>query len=262
MKTVILCGGQGTRLQEATRGLLPKPMISVGGHPILWHIMKLYGHYGIKDFVLCLGHLAHVIKDYFLNYRARNSDITVDLSRPESLRFHGNTVDLDWRVTLAETGPDAMTGSRLAKVKKYLDGQTFMLTYGDGVADIRIDELLAFHRRHGKLATITGVLPIGRFGKLEIEADKVVSFEEKPLADETGRINGGFMVLEPGVFDYVSEANDCVLEQSPLRNLATDGEMMVYRHNSFWQCMDTPRDLLYLENLWSSKRSPWHVWND
>ena len=153
-----------------------------------------------------------------------------------------------------------MTGARLAMVKKYLSDQTFMLTYGDGVADIRIDELLSFHRAHGKVATITGVLPIGRFGKLETEGERVVSFEEKPLADETGRINGGFMVLEPGVFDYVSEDRDCVLEKKPLQNLATDGELMVYRHAGFWQCMDTPRDLLYLEELWKAGNPPWRVW--
>ena len=235
-------------------------MISVGEHPMLWHIMKLYAHYGVKDFILCLGYLGYVIKDYFLNYQARHSDITVKLDQSENIEFHGSSVELDWSVTLAETGLECMTGARLAMVKKYLSDQTFMLTYGDGVADIRIDELLSFHRAHGKVATITGVLPIGRFGKLETEGERVVSFEEKPLADETGRINGGFMVLEPGVFDYVSEDRDCVLEKKPLQNLATDGELMVYRHAGFWQCMDTPRDLLYLEELWKAGNPPWRVW--
>ncbi len=258
MKAVILCGGKGTRLQEATGGLKPKPMVEVGGRPILWHIMKTYAHHGIREFVLCLGHLGNHIKDYFLHYEAMNSDFTVRLGRTESLTYHKTHPENDWTVTLADTGQEVMTGARLARVRRYLGDEPFMFTYGDGVADIDIQALLAFHRSHGKIATVTGVLPMGRFGRLNIEQDAVVAFEEKPVGEQ-GYINGGFFVLEPGIFDYLSEDPSCIFERDPLEGLARDGQLMVFRHDGFWQCMDTYRDLLLLEQLWASG-APWRIW--
>ncbi len=258
MKAVILCGGKGTRIQEATGGLKPKPMVEVGGRPILWHIMKIYSHYGIRDFVLCLGHLGNQIKDYFLHYEAMNSDFTIRLGRTESLLYHNSHPENDWSVTLADTGQETMTGARLTRVRKYVGAETFMFTYGDGVADVDLRALLEFHKRHGRIATVTGVQPVGRFGRLNIDGDAVVAFEEKPVG-EHGYINGGFFVLEPEVFEYVSEDPSCIFEREPLENLARDGQLMVYKHDGFWQCMDTYRDLLLLERLWQ-EGAPWRVW--
>lgn len=262
MKVVLLCGGQGTRIQEATGGIKPKPMVEVGGRPLLWHIMKVYSHHGLSDFVLCLGYLGHVIKTYFLSYEAHNSDLTIRLGSEGGITYHRPHSEKDWTVTLADTGADTMTGGRLAKVERYVKGETFMLTYGDGVSDVDLKSLLDFHRSHGRIATITGVHPIGRFGRLTVDGQKVTSFEEKPMDELGGRINGGFMVFEPGVFDYLSTDAGCVLERVPLERLATDGQLMMYAHDGYWQCMDTYRDLLLLEKLWETGAAPWRVWKD
>lgn len=259
LKAVILCGGQGTRLQEATAGLKPKPMVDVGGRPILWHIMKGYAHHGILDFVLCLGHLGGVIKHYFLNYEAMNSDFTIDIAASRAIEYHRRPSETDWRVTLAETGQQSMTGSRLAQVARYVGDQTFMTTYGDGLSDVNLGSLLEFHRKHGKIATVTGVQPLGRFGRLQLAGDRVAAFEEKPPGDGA-YINGGFFVFEPAIFDYLSADAGCVLEREPLERLAHDGQLMMYRHDGFWQCLDTYRDLLLLEQLWAEGRPPWRVW--
>lgn len=254
MRTVILCGGKGTRLQEATGGVIPKPMVRIGGRPILWHIMQRYAANGHKDFVLALGHQQEVIRDYFLRYDEHNADVEVCLL--------GGVIPLaphkeDWTVILSDTGQDTMTGGRLARVRPYVEDETFMVTYGDGLADIDLDALLAFHRAHGKIATVTGVRPPGRFGRLDVRSEhgegEVVSFAEKP-AD--GRVNGGFFVFEPRVFDYLGTDSACVLERGPLEWLARDGELRMFAHDGFWQCMDTYHDLLALEGLWATK-APW-----
>ena len=261
MKTVILCGGQGTRLQEATGGLKPKPMVEVGGRPILWHIMKGYAAQGHKDFVLCLGHLGNIIKDYFLHYEAMNSDFTLHMGSTNEIHYHHKHAEADWTVTLADTGLQSMTGARVARVQKYVGKETFMLTYGDGVADLDFESLLAFHRSHGKLATVTGVKPLGRFGRLGVEGDRVMRFEEKPFG-EHGYINGGFFVLEPGAFDYLTTDPSCILERDPLENLANDDQLRVFKHEGYWQCMDTYRDMVVLEEMWHSGKPPWRNWKE
>jgi glucose-1-phosphate cytidylyltransferase len=262
VKTVILCGGQGTRIQEATGGQKPKPMVEIGGRPILWHIMKGYAHHGVSNFVLCLGHLGNIIKDYFLHYEALNSDITVQLGSKGAIHYHRLPTEADWSVTLADTGLEAMTGARLARVKRHVEGEAFFLTYGDGVADIDLDKLVAFHKSHGKLATVTGVVPHGRFGRVVLDGQQVVSFEEKPQGDGGGRINGGFFIFEPGIFDYVTTDASCILEREPMNQLVADGQLMMYAHDGFWQCMDTYRDLVLLERLWEKNEAPWRVWSD
>jgi glucose-1-phosphate cytidylyltransferase len=258
MRTVILCGGQGTRLQEATAGLIPKPMVEIGGRPILWHIMKGYAHHGFVDFVLCLGHLGNVIKEYFLHYSALNSDITLHLDRPEEIELHTRHSEVGWKVTLADTGINSMTGARVARIQRYIDEQTFMLTYGDGIADIDLKELVSFHQSHGKLATLTGVRPAGRFGQLTVSGNQVTNFMEKPR--DGGRINGGFLVLEAKVFSYLSQEPGCTLEHEPLARLAAEGQLMMYPHDGFWQCMDTYRDLQLLKRLWQNGEAPWQLW--
>ncbi|MFH1884607.1 MAG: glucose-1-phosphate cytidylyltransferase [Planctomycetota bacterium] len=260
VKTVILCGGQGTRLQEATGGLMPKPMVEIGEKPMLWHIMKGYAHFGIKDFVLCLGHLGNVVKKYFLHFEALNSDFTIKLGSSGECVFHKSHHCFDWNVTLAETGLQTMTGARVAKIKRYVGDETFLLTYGDGVADVDIKRLVEFHKEHGKIATITGVNPIGRFGKLSVVGTKVYAFEEKPASGAGGRINGGFFVFNSGIFDYVCFDDNCILEREPLEKLARNGELMMYAHDGFWQCMDTLRDLMLLRKLWDTGKPPWRVW--
>jgi glucose-1-phosphate cytidylyltransferase len=247
-------------LQEATGGLRPKPMVEIGGRPILWHIMKGYAYFGVRDFVLCLGHLGNIIKEYFLHYEAMNSDITVRMGASNDVLYHREHPESDWRVTLADTGLDAMTGARVARVRRYVADSTFMLTYGDGVSDVDVGALTAFHRSHGRLATVTGVLPGGRFGRLAVDKNRVHAFEEKP-ATETGYINGGFFVLEPGVFNYLTADSRCVLERDPLERLAADGQLMMFPHEGFWQCMDTYRDLLLLEEQWRSGKAPWRLWS-
>ncbi|MDD5307563.1 MAG: glucose-1-phosphate cytidylyltransferase [Deltaproteobacteria bacterium] len=261
MKAVILCGGRGTRLHDATAGTIPKPMVEVGGRPLLWHIMKGYAHHGHNDFVLCLGHLGHVIKEYFLHYEAMNSDLTLHMGSPGRVDYHGGAGQVDWTVTLADTGKEAGTGTRLARVEKHLGREPFLLTYGDGVADVDIGKLLAFHRSHGRIATVTGVIPTGRFGLLWVENGRVVRFLEKPSM-EVERINGGFFVFNPEIFDVLRLYPECMLEQEPLEKLSQDGELMMYEHDGYWRCVDTLRDLLELEEHWSAGRSPWVVWKD
>lgn len=258
MKAVLLCGGLGMRLREETE-FRPKPMIEVGGRPIVWHIMKTYAHHGITDFVLCLGYRADVVKRYFLDYETMRNDFTVELGSPSSLTFHGRHDERGWRVTLAETGATANTGARVKRVERYIDGDTFLLTYGDGVADIDIGALLKFHRAHGKIATVTGVRPPARFGELLTAAGAVREFREKPQASQ-GMINGGFFVLERAAFRYLDNDDTCVLEREPLERLAKDGELMMYEHPGFWQCLDTPRDLQHLQDLWR-EGAPWKIWS-
>ncbi len=256
MKTVILCGGKGTRLSEETQ-LKPKPMVEVGPRPLLWHIMKIYSHHGFGEFVLALGYKGEVIKDYFINYHPYTSDLTMHLASGQ-VTF-SNSLAEDWIVSLIETGRESMTGGRLHRLAPLLEPHgTFMLTYGDGVADIDITALVAFHRRHGRLATVTAVRPPARFGGMSINGHQVLEFKEKPQAGE-GWINGGFFVFEPGVFDYL-HGDATVLEEAPLENLARDGQLMAYTHQGFWHCMDTLRDYKVLENLWQSGQAPWKIW--
>lgn len=255
MKVVILAGGLGTRLTEETI-VKPKPMVEIGGRPILWHIMKIYGRWGFEDFVVCLGYKGYMIKEFFANYVVHGSDITIDLRTNSSL-LHGNSTE-PWRITLVDTGDKTMTGGRILRIRNYLDNQTFMLTYGDGVADIDVQALLAFHKSHGKLATVTAVRPPSRFGGMAIDNGLVTDFTEKPQLGE-GWINGGFFVLEPGVFDYIS-GDEMPFERQPLERLARDGQLAAYKHGSFWQCMDTLRDVMLLNELWDSGGCPWKVW--
>jgi len=256
MKVVILAGGRGTRLTEETT-IKPKPMVEIGGHPIVWHIMKGYAHFGFKDFVLALGYKGDVIKDYFVRYQAANSDITVDLKAGRVTYEQESPVD--WRVSLIDTGESTETGGRLHRLAPRIrpDG-TFMMTYGDGVSDINLKSLLEFHRKHGRLATVTAVRPPARYGTMRFDGDQVVEFQEKPQTGE-GWINGGFYIFEPGVLDYIPE-DYTILERAPLERLAQDGQLMAYRHEGFWQCMDTVRDKVRLETLWESGSPPWRLW--
>ena len=255
MKAVILAGGLGTRIIEESH-LKPKPMIEIGGKPILWHIMKIYSHHGINDFIVCLGYRGYVIKEYFANYFLHMSDVTFDMAQ-NRMEVHQNSAE-PWRVTLVDTGPDTMTGGRLRRVRDHLDDEAFCFTYGDGVADIDIAAQLAFHRGHGKQATVTAIQPPGRYGALDIDAGRVLSFQEKPAGDGAW-INGGFFVLEPGVIDCI-EDDQTSWEATPLVQLAAQGELMSYQHRGFWQPMDTLRDKNHLEDLWAAGRAPWKVW--
>jgi glucose-1-phosphate cytidylyltransferase len=259
VKVVILCGGQGTRLREETE-FRPKPLVEIGGRPILWHIMKAYAHYGFCDFVLCLGYRGHMIKEHFLNYEAMNNDFTIQLGNPCHVHYHGTHDESDFRVTLADTGLDSQTGSRVKRVAKYLEGQPFMVTYGDGLADIDLCRLLDYHRNHGRLATVTTVRPPSRFGIVELDGgDAVTRFAEKPRLD--GWISAGFFVFEPGALDYLSDRPSCVLEREPMEQLASVGELRAYRHEGFFYAMDTYREFQFLSELWASNRAPWKVWN-
>lgn len=255
MKVVILCGGMGTRLREETE-YRPKPMIEIGEKPILWHIIKMYSSFGFNDFVICLGYKGYVIKEYFSNYFLHQSDVTIDLGK-NSLEVHDSHAER-WRITLVDTGLNTMTGGRIKRIRKYVDG-TFMLTYGDGVADVDIGKLASFHKAHGRLATITAVQPSGRFGALDIDSrDHVVSFKEKPKGDNAW-INGGFFVLDSKVFDYI-EGDRTIWEREPLEALARNGELAAYRHTGFWQPMDTLRDKNQLDELWGTGKPPWKTW--
>ena len=258
MQTIILCGGLGTRLREETE-FRPKPMVEIGGKPILWHIMKIYSHYGIKDFVLSLGYKGEMIKEYFYNYEILTNDFTIELGNKKNIEMHSNNEEKDWRITLADTGDKALKGARLKRVQQYVNDDTFMLTYGDGVAEVDINALLAFHKKHGKLATVTGINPAARFGELKIKGNQVESFSEKPR-DGEGLINGGYFVFNKGIFDYLSADENCDLEIGPLEKIAGEGQLMVYKHRGFWACMDTIRDMEYLNNLWVEGNAEWKVW--
>ena len=256
MKAVILAGGLGTRLSEETHSR-PKPMVEIGGKPLLWHIMKIYSSHGVTDFVVCCGYMGYMIKEYFANYFLHMSDITFNMS-DNTMKVHDKRAE-PWTVTLIDTGDASMTGGRLKRVSKYLEGEdTFCLTYGDGVADVDITRSIEFHKNHGKLATLTAVYPPGRFGALDIKGSSVLSFKEKPRGDGAF-INGGFFVLNPGALDYLS-GDDCVWEQGPLTNLADDEQLMAFQHDGFWQPMDTLRDKNLLEDLWASGAAPWKIW--
>jgi len=256
MKVVILAGGYGTRLSEETVNI-PKPMVEIGGKPILWHIMKIYSHYGYNDFIICLGYKGYIIKEYFMNYFMHMSDITVDLSNG-GIKVHNSKAE-NWKVTLVDTGLDTMTGGRIKRIKDHLNGERFMLTYGDGVGDVNINSLVKFHESHGKLATMTAVQPSGRFGALRINDDKKVeSFVEKPAGDGAW-INGGFFVLEPQVIDYIKD-DSTIWEREPLENLTKESQLFAYKHEGFWRPMDTLRDKIELEKLWNTKKAPWKVW--
>jgi len=256
VKVVILCGGAGTRLREQTE-FMPKPLVQIGDKPILWHIMKIYAHYGFKDFVLCLGYKGEVIKQYFYEYKMLNCDFTINLGNGDIVI--ADPVHEDWNITLAQTGVDAMTASRVKKIEKYIDGSLFMLTYGDGLANMNIKELLEFHRSQGKIGTVTGVHPSSRFGELVIENERVVDFLEKPQV-QNGLVNGGFFVFDRRFFGYLPDDDSCVLEREPLERLAADGELCVYKHTGFWACMDTQRDFQLLNTIWNSEAPPWKVW--
>ena len=254
-----MCGGQGTRLREETN-VRPKPMVEIGSHPILWHIMKIYSSYGLNDFVLCLGYKGHIIKDYFLNFKFRTNDCTVSLGANSGIEIHQNEAIENWKVTLADTGETTQTGARVHRVKKYLENETFCLTYGDGLGNVDIEKLISFHRSHGKIGTVTGVRPPGRFGELEIVDNQVKDFTEKPQVTQ-GLINGGFFVFEPSFIEkYLQDDEALTLESRPLQQLAEDGELMVFPHEDFWQPMDTYREWKMLETMWNEGKAPWKIW--
>jgi glucose-1-phosphate cytidylyltransferase len=257
VKVVILCGGLGTRLREETE-FRPKPMVEVGGRPILWHIMKTYAHYGFREFVLCLGYRGNIIKDYFLNYEAMNNDFSICLGHKSQIRYHGLHAEQGFSITLADTGIDCLTGGRIQKIRKYIDSDTFLLTYGDGVSDVDIRSLVEFHKNHGKIATVTTVPPISRFGMMDVDRDDSVhKFTEKPTTD--GWMSAGYFVLNRAVFDYLG-GDDCIFEREPLERLAADGQLMAYRHQGFFYAMDTFREYQHLNAVWSAGEAPWRVW--
>ena len=260
-KAVILAGGLGTRLSEET-SLKPKPMVEIGGRPILWHILKIYSHHGVNDFVICAGYKGYVIKEYFANYFLHMSDVTFDMQN-NSMEVHSRNAE-PWRVTIIDTGDETMTGGRLLRAKPYIGDATCCLTYGDGVADVNVAELLAFHRDSGKKATMTAVQPPGRYGSLRFDdkrtIERVTAFQEKPQGDGAW-INGGFFVLEPSAFDYIGSGDKTIWEREPLEQLASDGELIAYRHRGFWQPMDTLCDRNHLEEMWDSDSAPWKTWS-
>ena len=258
MKVLILAGGFGTRLGEETV-IRPKPMVEIGGKPILWHIMKTYSYYGVNEFVILLGYKGYYIKEYFANYFLHQSDVTIDMLNGD-MKVHNNSSE-PWKVTLLDTGLNAMTGARIKKAKEHIGNETFMLTYGDGVADINVKKTLEFHKKHGKFMTMTSAQPDGRFGALDInENDKVVAFKEKPRGDDSW-INAGYFICQPEVLDYIPQGDDAVLEQEPLKNLAKDGQIYTYKHNDFWMPMDSLRDKIKLNEMCEAQDAPWMVWD-
>ena len=258
MKVVILCGGLGTRLREETE-FRPKPMVEIGGKPILWHIMKIYSAFGFNEFIICLGYKGYMIKEYFSSYFLHQSDVTIDI-KSNKIEVHNNVCE-PWKVTLVDTGLNTMTGGRIKRIKNYIKNETFMVTYGDGMGNIDLKKLLDFHKNHGKYATLTAVQPLGRFGALEINTkDEIINFQEKPKGDKAW-INGGFFVLEPQIFDYI-KGDETIWEREPLEKLAKDGQLAAYKHKGFWMCMDTLRDKKELETLWNSGNPPWKIWKD
>ncbi len=256
MKVVLLAGGFGTRISEESH-LKPKPMIEIGDQPILWHIMKHYSSYGYNEFIICAGYKQHLIKQYFADYYLHRSDITFDFSNGGEMTIHSN-VSEPWKVTVVDTGLNTMTGGRVKRIQPYIGNEPFMLTYGDGVSDVDIGKLVAFHKAHGKLVTMTAIRPEGRFGVLDLEGNSIKAFREKSQED-MGYINGGFMVLQPEIFDYI-EGDSTIFERAPLEAVADKDELMAYRHDGFWQCMDTQRDKQKLEELWASGNAPWRNW--
>lgn len=258
MKVVILCGGLGTRLKEETE-FRPKPMVNIGNRPILWHIMKIYAHYGFKDFVLALGYKGEMIKEYFHNYELMNNDVTLELGKPENRVIHQNHDEIGWKVTLVDTGQHTQKGARLKRLEKYIDGDEFMMTYGDGVGNVNIPELLNFHRNHGKMITLTGSIPKSRFGELSIQDDHTVVFTEKPASKFF--INGGFFVFNKEIFNHLDSEDQCDLENGTLEQLSQKGHVKVYKHNDFWMCMDTIRDTELLNKLWSEGKAEWKIWS-
>lgn len=256
MKAVILAGGLGTRLSEET-SVKPKPMVEIGGKPILWHIMKIYSAHGINDFIICLGYMGYVIKEYFANYFLHMSDVTFDMIN-NKMEVHQNNAE-PWRVTLVDTGDKTMTGARLRRVRNHLEDEDFCFTYGDGVGNVNITELIAFHKTQNKLATLTATQPPGRFGALSLQENLITSFQEKPQGDGAW-INGGFFVLSSKVIDYIDADDSVVWEKAPMESLAKDGQLTAYKHRGFWQPMDTLRDKLHLEELWKKGKAPWKVW--
>lgn len=258
MKVAILCGGLGTRLREETE-YRPKPMVDVGGRPLLWHVMKIFAAHGLQDFVMLLGYKGDMIKDYFLNYEAMNNDFTVSLGQLHQIAYHNAHREQDFRVTLADTGAETLTGGRVRRAARYLTGGPFMVTYGDGLTDIDVKKILAFHRSHGKLATVSAVQPLSRFGVLDLDdSGRVERFAEKPQSE--GWINAGYFVFEPKVLDYLT-GDDCILEREPLERLAAEGQLMAYRHDGFFFAMDTYREYKALNEMWASGRAPWKVWD-
>ncbi len=256
---VILAGGLGTRLRGAASEDVPKPLVEIGEKPILWHIMKLYGHHGARRFVLCLGYKSMVIKNYFLRYREQLADVTVTMNEQHAPVFHNQPADTDWEVTMAETGLLTGTGARLARVKQYVDSDTFMLTYGDGIGEVDINALLDFHRSHDKLATVTGVHPSSRYGELAVQDGSVTEFAEKPTTPKDF-VSGGFFVFQREFFEYLDEDSDLLLERAPLQNLARDGQLALYPHTGFWMGMDTYREFNELNKLWGTGKAPWRLW--
>lgn len=259
MKAVILAGGFGTRISEESQ-FKPKPMIEIAGMPILWHIMKLYSYYNVNEFIICAGYKQHVIKEWFADYFLHTSDITFDFTQDDKIIVHNKRAE-QWKVTVVDTGLNTMTGGRLKRVRDFLNDEPFFMTYGDGVSDINIDKLLEFHKSNAKLATMSAVKPESRFGVLDLSENSMVkAFREKSSID-SGYINAGFMILEPNVLDYISD-DSVMFEREPMEKLAADGQLMCYKHNGFWQCMDTMRDKEKLENLWAENKAPWKVWSD
>lgn len=259
MKVVILAGGFGTRISEESM-VKPKPMIEINGQPILWHIMKEYSHYGFNEFIICAGYKQHIIKEYFANYYLHHSNITFDFSKDNSMIVHNNIVE-PWKVTIVDTGLNTLTGGRIKRVRDYIGNETFLLTYGDGVCDVNITDIVEFHKKHGKLATMTAVQPGGRFGTLEINSDDSIERFAEKKKEDGGWINGGYMVLEPQVIDYI-EGDMTTLEKEPLEKLSEEGQLIAYKHKGFWQCMDTMKEKIYLEELLTNKVAPWKVWED
>lgn len=258
MEVVIFCGGFGTRLREETE-FRPKPMVEIGDRPILWHIMKIFAHFQHTDFVLALGYKGTLIKEYFYNYELLDSDFTIELGKASAIEFHRPSYELGWRVTLADTGRNTLKAARLLRVASYVKGDTFLATYGDGVSNVDLHALCAFHAKHGKLATVTGISPASMFGELITSGDRVVDFREKP-SNADSFINGGFIAFDRRVFDYLADDGVCDLESHTLRRLAQEGELMVYRHEGFWACMDTQRDVDLLNDMWHRGEAPWKVW--
>jgi glucose-1-phosphate cytidylyltransferase len=257
MKAVILAGGYGTRISEESM-TKPKPMIEINGKPILWHIMKEYSYYGFNEFIICAGYKQHVIKEFFANYYLHRSDVTFDFTQENSMTIHNNVAE-PWKVTIIDTGLDTLTGGRIKRVKDYIGNETFLLTYGDGVCDVNIRDVVDFHYQNGKLATMTAVQPGGRFGTLEISGDNVIERFAEKRKEDGGWINGGYMVLEPEVIDYI-DGDTTTFEREPLERLSREGQLVAYRYNGFWQCMDTMKDKMYLEELLTNGQAPWKVW--